>query len=372
MDNNIQVKGTAIGGAFSDISEIESEFIQYFKDAGRAESTIRIWGQSFKHFKEWNVLCNFSKSLSDTSQVDLDNYSQWLDASLHATQSSRERLMWAVSTFIRWKNRTDDLTGHRFNNLIVLGIDHATTNNKGGGKHIKWICRCETCGNIKSIRGSELKAGNYIDCGCTANLRISAKLANAQDMIGRQFGHLHVLYRDTTKPRGSGLHAWYICRCDLCGREESISGHRLRGASEIKDRCSYCVNKSLGEATIRELLDCAGICYKTEQTFEGCINPLTNYKLRFDFRVMATNEHPEYLIEFDGEQHFHVAPMWDDTDDLSKREYKDKIKTDWCLQTGMPLIRIPYTHLKHLGLRDLLLDTTEFLVSREVASEAVS
>lgn len=372
MNNDTQTQSTANGGACFDVSEIETEFLQAYKDAGRTELTIKYWKQAFVQFKDWNNSYNAAKPLQDTSPEDLNRYAQWIDETMNLTSRSKYRLTSAVSKFLRWRDRTDDLTGRRFNNLTVLGIDHANINNRGSGKHIKWICRCETCGNIKSIRGSDLRVGNYIDCGCTAHLRSGDKLAKPQDMIGRQFGHLHVLYRDMTKPHGSGKHAWYVCHCDLCDREESISGHRLRGSSEIKDRCSYCVNKSLGEAKVRELLDGAGIRYETEQVFDGCVNPLTNYKLRFDFRVLATATTPEYLIEYDGEQHFHHAPMWDDTMSLADRQYRDSLKTNWCLQAGVPLIRIPYTRLRRLELQDLLLGTSKFLVSPDETAQAVS
>ena len=46
-----------------------------------------------------------------------------------------------------------DLTGKRFGRLVVLREELPRTT-----KVIKWICKCD-CGNIKSIRGSDLKLG---------------------------------------------------------------------------------------------------------------------------------------------------------------------------------------------------------------------
>ena len=73
-----------------------------------------------------------------------------------------------------------------------------------------------------------------------------------------------------------------------------------------------------------------------EKTFEDCINPKTNYKLRFDFYL------PEYNIclEYDGEQHYREVPFFTDT--LADRQYRDKIKDDYYLKNNIPLIRIPY------------------------------
>ena len=72
----------------------------------------------------------------------------------------------------------------------------------------------------------------------------------------------------------------------------------------------------------------------------------------FDFYV-----NNEYLIEYDGEQHF-------DKNSFFNYEYThihDKIKSKWCKDNNIPLIRIPYTKYNDLCLEDLLLDKTKFL-----------
>jgi len=38
------------------------------------------------------------------------------------------------------------------------------------------------------------------------------------------------------------------------------------------------------------------------------------------------------------------------------------IKNQWCKENNIPLIRIPYTHLKDLQIKDLMLETTKFLI----------
>lgn len=39
----------------------------------------------------------------------------------------------------------------------------------------------------------------------------------------------------------------------------------------------------------------------------------------------------------------------------------DLIKSKWCKENNIPLIRIPYTHFKNLTLDDLLLNTSKFI-----------
>ena len=84
-----------------------------------------------------------------------------------------------------------------------------------------------------------------------------------------------------------------------------------------------------------------------EKTFETCINPKTKRLLRFDFYV-----NNQYLIEFDGIQHFIQSKNWEPLEDT---QYRDNIKNQWCKENNIPLIRIPYTKLNTLTIDDLLL-----------------
>lgn len=54
-----------------------------------------------------------------------------------------------------------DLTGQRFNRLIVLGIDEEKTIPK----HIYWKCLCD-CNKTISVQGNSLRSGKTQSCGC--------------------------------------------------------------------------------------------------------------------------------------------------------------------------------------------------------------
>ena len=71
----------------------------------------------------------------------------------------------------------------------------------------------------------------------------------------------------------------------------------------------------------------------------------------------------KYLIEYDGETHFlYNLHGWHTLEQLSQQQERDQIKTQWCKENNIPLIRIPYTHLKDLKIEDLLLETSKFIV----------
>ena len=44
----------------------------------------------------------------------------------------------------------------------------------------------------------------------------------------------------------------------------------------------------------------------------------------------------------------------------------DKIKNDYCKKNNISLIRIPYTHYNELNIKDLLLETSNFIIKEDV------
>lgn len=103
---------------------------------------------------------------------------------------------------------------------------------------------------------------------------------------------------------------------------------------------SWGKNISKGEDLIDYLLQESGFVYERQKTFEDCINPKTGYKLRFDFYL------PDYnaCIEYDGEQHFKYKNNgWNNEENFKKTTERDGIKTKYCKEKNIKLIRIPYT-----------------------------
>jgi len=107
--------------------------------------------------------------------------------------------------------------------------------------------------------------------------------------------------------------------------------------------CPVCKN-SKGEQNIKSILDQINIKFVLQKTFNDCKNPKTNYKLRFDFYL------PDYntCIEFDGKQHFkegvgsylvnHILTI----EEYEEVVYRDLIKTIYCAQNNINLMRINY------------------------------
>ena len=61
-------------------------------------------------------------------------------------------------------NRRLELTGQRFGRLTVVGFSHVLI-YKGENKNSVWLCLC-ACGKEVEVRGTLLKRGMTLSCGC--------------------------------------------------------------------------------------------------------------------------------------------------------------------------------------------------------------
>ena len=299
-----------------------------------------------------------------------------------------------------------NLQGQKFGRLTVIEQD---TEHKGAAAY--WKCQCE-CGNIKSIRGSNLTSKNKPtrSCGCL-NKESHSKDIDTTSQIGKQYGRLTVIQRDMTKPIGHGHSSYWICKCE-CGNIISVSlqslttgatqscgclkkeilskknfvdltGQRFgllvaisktekqnnNGSWMWKCQCDCgniklipssslrsgrtiscgCHSSSKGEILIQQILTENNIRFVKEFTFPD-LKGHTGQYLRFDFAILDDNNQPVRLIEFDGEQHSRPSSYY-----YSKRLIEcDQMKNNYCLNHNIPLIRIPYADIDNISLEMIM------------------
>ena len=166
----------------------------------------------------------------------------------------------------------------------------------------------------------------------------------AIDITGKTFGKWTVLYK-TNKRNAGGVIYWH-CKCE-CGNEKDVLGTSLRSGRSLS--CGLHSNISKGNIKIADILDQANIYYQIQKKFSNCKDIR---ELPFDFFV-----NNEYLIEYDGQQHFKKDSIFD----YEYTHKHDLLKSQWCKENNIPLIRIPYTHYNDLKLEDLLLETSFFI-----------
>ena len=98
--------------------------------------------------------------------------------------------------------------------------------------------------------------------------------------------------------------------------------------------CPIC-KESKGEREIRQWLARNKILNESQKTFCDCKDVKM---LPFDFYL------PEYnvLIEYDGEQHYRPIELFGGEDGFKLRKKHDDIKTQYCKDNDIHLLRIPY------------------------------
>ena len=164
------------------------------------------------------------------------------------------------------------------------------------------------------------------------------------DLTGQVFGKWTVLGLSNKKSANGGLY-WH-CKCE-CGKEKDVLGLSLKTHRSLS--CGNHSNISKGNVKISEILDEAGIEYELEKKFSSCKDKTY---LPFDFYV-----NNKYLIEYDGQQHYDKKSIFD----YEYTHKHDIIKSEWCKNNKIPLIRIPYTRYNDLCLEDLLLNTSQYI-----------
>lgn len=249
-----------------------------------------------------------------------------------------------------------DRTGERYGRLIVIERAPNLSSNR-----VAWKCKCD-CGNECIVAGNNLQNGNTQSCGClNTETRRKLGLNNKRDLSGQVFGKLTVL-EDTGKRRKKGEKGSsiiYRCKCE-CGNVIEVESNNLRSGNTVS--CG-CIGRSKGEFIIESILKKNNIKYFRDTCLDKALflnSP--NNPLRFDF-IIKDNGHI-YVIEFDGRQHFHepYSNNWEGLDVIHQRDLK---KNDYCFTHSIPIIRIPYTHLNKIVLQDLMLNTSQFILTRD-------
>lgn len=117
--------------------------------------------------------------------------------------------------------------------------------------------------------------------------------------------------------------------CSEHGEFEQTPNRHLFG-----DGCPIC-RESKGENRIREWLNSNSIEFIRQYKFINCKNVRP---LPFDFYL------PKYncCIEYDGEQHFKIKKHWGGINGFVGIQNRDRVKTEYCNDNNIKLIRIPY------------------------------
>ena len=110
---------------------------------------------------------------------------------------------------------------------------------------------------------------------------------------------------------------------------------------------------SRGEIRIEEILREAGLNFKMEYVFPDLKSP-NGRPLRFDFVVFDDDGLIDFIIEFQGKQHYEASSKFGGKKGLYQQQYNDNQKRLFCALHGFTLIEIPYTE-EHLITYDYIM-----------------
>ena len=137
--------------------------------------------------------------------------------------------------------KTKDLTGMKFNGIIVLGLNEKESSKPRGkdGRKIRYYnCIC-VCGKEFITRGESLLNGNTKSCGCLVKEKASKRADTG--IVGKRFGRLIVIGDDGTR---SGRNIKWLCQCD-CGNTTHVVGRELK--NEKVSSCGCLHKEKLSE-----------------------------------------------------------------------------------------------------------------------------
>lgn len=202
--------------------------------------------------------------------------------------------------------------------------------------HEKVIIICPMHGEFKQTPDRHLVGG----CDkCAREKWGKNKTLTNEEFIDRS-NSIHEFKYDYSLVKYKHGHEKIKIICPIHGEFEQLPINHLSGKG-----CLSC-GESKGEREVRKWLKENCVKYISQKKFKKCRNILP---LPFDFYL------PDYniCIEYDGIQHFKPISKFGGDIGYKTRVYNDKIKTNYCKENGIKLIRIKYSDDVILKLKSL-------------------
>lgn len=99
---------------------------------------------------------------------------------------------------------------------------------------------------------------------------------------------------------------------------------------------------SRGEIKIEEILKDNNLNFKMEYSFPGLNSP-NGRPLRFDFVIFDDDGNIDFIIEYQGKQHYEASSKFGGKKGLYQQQYNDNKKRRFCALQDIKLIEISYT-----------------------------
>ena len=263
--------------------------------------------------------------------------------------------------------------GDKIGKLTVLKEDIMTEHGQ------KYLCQCE-CGNITSVRYDNLEngimniKGGTRSCGCLNPVQNHCKGLKRIDRIGEIVNNYQYILRLMPDSNRSYNFLFYDLTNGMWRTSDPrhikdlahSSRYEYKTYKEALDKyyqklSSRKFSQFEDENNIMTMLFENNFIWTKQYSFEDCKDKVP---LPFDIAIFNEDFDLYYIIEYDGEQHFHEKYRYFD---YKKVHSHDLIKNKYCFDNNIPIIRIPYD--VDYTLNDLKLKTTRFLLTHENEKE---
>lgn len=204
--------------------------------------------------------------------------------------------------------------------------------------YVTIICNVEGHGEFPQIPSSHMNGNGCPKCAGNEKLT-KQQFEDKSNLVHNKFfcdGYTDVIYIDNRTP--------VDIKCPVEGHgifTQTPSSH-MNG-----NGCPKCRN-SRGETETERILIKYNIAYEKQKKFDYCKH---KNRLPFDFYLIDRN----ILIEFDGEQHFNKRSRFNKKfNNFESIQRNDKIKTDYCINNNIELIRIHYKEFRNKNIENYL------------------
>ena len=198
---------------------------------------------------------------------------------------------------------------------------------------LKFKC---SCGNLFETNVNEFVNSNKTRCNlCGIKSSANSKFLSVEYIRNKV---LEISDCELLSTEYVSAHKKLKFRC-WCGEEFERSWANFTNPN--KRRCRKCNQRESNlEKSVRTVLEELKIKFTQQYTYDDC---LFKNMLPFDFYL------PKYncCIEVDGEHHFYPIEHFGGEHMFKLQKLRDDIKTEYCKEHGIHLIRIPFFNVKN-------------------------
>lgn len=195
--------------------------------------------------------------------------------------------------------------------------------------------KCGKCSNEYNILGNQYRQGGGCQKCSLEGMKLTYyEVKKRVEYYGDTL--LSKTYVNTSTPLNIS--------CGLCGKN-----YQKPLTSRYIPNCKHC-NATECEKYIHYYLTKAKLKYVTQKTYQDC-RSAKGYLFRYDFYLPDSNT----IIEADGIQHFKPQKKFGGKDWFCTIQQRDVMKTKYCIENGIKLVRISCLEMKsHEHVKEFL------------------